>query len=56
MLIPPGEARPIALALHLKAEPGLVTRMVGLIVEDQGMRKVNFRVTGRIVPPTVPAH
>jgi hypothetical protein len=27
---------------------GLFTRKMGLLVDDGGMRRVNFRVTGRI--------
>lgn len=29
-------------------QAGLFTRKVGLLIDDVGMRRVNFRVTGRI--------
>lgn len=47
--IPPREARTVALVLRLKGESGKVTKMVGLVVDDQGMKNVSFKVTGRIV-------
>ena len=35
-------------------QAGLFTQQAGLLIDDNGMRRVNFRVTGRIknVPAT----
>jgi hypothetical protein len=50
----PGEARTITVAAKMPQKAGLFTRRMGLLVDDDGMRRINFRVTGRIkrVPTT----
>jgi len=46
--IPPGQARTITVAAKMPKQPGLFTRNAGLLVDDDGIRRINFRVTGRI--------
>ncbi len=48
--IPPRETRSISLELRLSGNPGIFTRKVGLLVDDQGLQRINFRLTGRILP------
>ena len=36
------------MALKLLVQAGLFTRGAGLLVDDEGLRRVNFRMTGRI--------
>lgn len=51
--IPPGEARSITITMRLPNAPGSFNRKAQLTVDDQGFKKVGFRLTGRI--STAPA-
>jgi Protein of unknown function (DUF1573) len=46
--IPPGESRSITVAVRLPNAPGTFNRKAGLQLDDQGFRKIDFRLTGRI--------
>jgi hypothetical protein len=52
--IPPSEAQSFTVAAKMPQKPGLFTRKVGLLVDDDGIRRIDFRVTGRTrdVPKT----
>jgi hypothetical protein len=45
--IPPGEFRAFTVAVKLPNRAGLFTRKAGVLIADDGMRRINFRVTGR---------
>ena len=46
--IPPGEGRSIAVAAKMPGQAGTFTRTMNLLVDDDGLQRVRFRVTGRI--------
>jgi hypothetical protein len=48
--IPSGEGRSIRVVVKLPKRAGAFTRPVSLVVDDGGMVRVQFRVTGRIRP------
>jgi hypothetical protein len=51
--IPPGEGRSIRVVVKLPKRAGMFTRSVSLMVDDGGLGRVQFRVTGRIRPEAV---
>jgi hypothetical protein len=51
----PGESRLILVAAKMPNQVGLFTRKAGLLVDDNGMRRVNFRITGRIRNEAAPS-
>jgi hypothetical protein len=55
VVIPPGESRSITVAAKMPQQPGLFTRKVGLLIEDGGMRRISFRITGRIRNESAPS-
>jgi hypothetical protein len=50
LTIPPGETRYLFLTFRFSGKPGIFTRRSGFLVDDQGMRLITFRLTGRIAP------
>jgi hypothetical protein len=55
VVIPPGESRWITVSAKMPQQPGLFTRKAGLLIDDGGMRRVNFRITGRIRNEAAPS-
>jgi hypothetical protein len=47
--IPAREVRTVSVDITLAEKPGIFTRTAGFIINDEGMRHVSFRLTGRIV-------
>lgn len=46
--IPPHDSRSIIVQVHLPRKPGLFTREAQLVIDDEGFKRVGFRLTGRI--------
>lgn len=46
--IPPGEGRNITLGVRLQDSPGIFNRNAMFVVDDNGLRKLRIRITGRI--------
>lgn len=46
--IPPGEARSITVAMHLPNAAGSFNRKAEFKIDDEGFRRISFRLTGRI--------
>ncbi len=46
--IPPLEARSVAVNIRLSGKPGIFTRKADFLVDDQGFKRISFRLTGRI--------
>lgn len=46
--VAPGETRSISVAVRLPNAPGLFNRPAGLEIDDAGLIRINFRLTGRI--------
>ncbi len=46
--VPPGEGRALVVRTLFRGKPGLLTRTVGLVLDDQGMRRTTFRITARV--------
>ena len=47
--IPPGEARAIIVTVQFAKTPGIFSRRAELSVDDEGFRRVGFRITGRVL-------
>jgi hypothetical protein len=47
--IPAKEVRTVSVDITLAEKPGIFTRTAGFLIEDEGMRHVSFRLTGRVV-------
>jgi hypothetical protein len=39
------------LRITLSEKPGIYTRMAAFLIDDEGIRHVSFRLTGRVLPP-----
>ncbi|MBI3822072.1 MAG: hypothetical protein HY289_05250 [Planctomycetes bacterium] len=52
LTIPPGESRLIKVEMRLPNRVGIFDRKAQLILEDEGFKKVGFRLTGRIKKKT----
>ncbi len=46
--IGPGEARPVTVSVRMAGEPGVFTRSAGFVIDDQGIKRIDFRLTGRV--------
>jgi hypothetical protein len=46
--IPPNEARSVAVSIRMPRAPGIFTRKASFLVDDQGFKRANFVMTGRI--------
>jgi hypothetical protein len=46
--IPAKETRPVKVRLRMSGTPGRFTRSAGFLVDDEGLKRLNFRLTGRI--------
>lgn len=49
VIIPPKESRPITVVVRLSDKAGRFTRKAALNVEDDGLKTIGFRLTGRVV-------
>jgi hypothetical protein len=49
--IPPNETRSVAVSVRLSGAPGIISRKAGFLVEQDGVKRVNFFITGRITTP-----
>jgi hypothetical protein len=52
--IPPGESRTVEVEVKLTGPPGLFTRHAAFLVEDEGLRRLDFRLTGQILEAQSP--
>src|SRR5262249_13305751 len=46
--IPAQETRSDTVRMRMRGNPGIFTRRVGFLVDDEGFRRVDFRITGQI--------
>ncbi|MBI2807076.1 MAG: DUF1573 domain-containing protein [Planctomycetes bacterium] len=46
--IPPGESRSITVTMRLPKTPGLFNRKAQLTIDDEGFKRIGFRLIGRI--------
>lgn len=49
LTIPPNDSRPIELQMAFSKSPGIFTRKVWLLADDNGQRKIGFRLTGQVI-------
>jgi hypothetical protein len=49
--IPAGAARSVIVNVMMSGKPGIFTRRAGFVIDDHGMKRVDFRLTGRILAP-----
>lgn len=47
--IPAGESRSVSLHVRLSGAPGVFTRKAGFLLEDEGPKRLDFRLTGEIL-------
>jgi hypothetical protein len=52
VVIPAKGSQTVAIDVPLTGQPGVFMRTATLLVEDDGLRRVSFRMTGRILAPT----
>jgi hypothetical protein len=50
VVIPPGEARPVTVAIRLGTNPGIFTRTARFVTDDHQSPAIYFRLTGRTLP------
>ena len=50
MTIPPKQVRAVSIDFSFLGKPGLFTRQTAIIVDDEGLSRVDFGITGRILP------
>jgi hypothetical protein len=48
--IPAKESRSLSLTFQLSGTPGIFTRSTALLVDDDGLKQISFRFTGRVLP------
>jgi hypothetical protein len=46
--IPARERRSATVSIRMPAKPGIFTRKAGFLIDDNGMRRINFQLTGRV--------
>ena len=51
LTIPPKEVRAVSIDFSFSGKPGMFSRPIAFLVDDDGFQRVNFRLTGRIRPP-----
>ncbi len=51
LTIPAQEARAVSVEVLFSGKPGFFTRKAGFLVDDEGMQRINFSLTGRILQP-----
>jgi len=44
-----GEMRSVTVNVVMSGKPGIFTRKAGFFIDDHGMKRIDFRLTGRIV-------
>ncbi len=47
--IPAKESRSVSVQVRLSGSPGVFTRKVAFLVNDEGFKRIDFRMTGRII-------